>query len=49
MTFTSTSLYDFLPSEVDISSSLTEKISLKMPLLSAAMDTVTESNGYITR
>jgi len=34
---------DFLPSEVDISSNLTEKISLKMPLLSAAMDTVTES------
>ena len=38
---------DFLPSEVDISSSLTEKISLKMPLLSAAMDTVTESKMAI--
>tara|TARA_B100002019_G_scaffold230522_1_gene203952 strand:+ start:3108 stop:4571 length:1464 start_codon:yes stop_codon:yes gene_type:complete len=39
---------DFLPSEVDISSSLTEKISLKMPLLSAAMDTVTESKMAIS-
>ena len=39
---------DFLPSEVDISSRLTEKISLKMPLLSAAMDTVTESKMAIS-
>jgi IMP dehydrogenase len=39
---------DFLPSEVDISSSLTEKISLRMPLLSAAMDTVTESKMAIS-
>ena len=31
---------DFLPSEADISSNLTENITLKMPLLSAAMDTV---------
>ena len=39
---------DFLPSEVNISSKLTEKISLKMPLLSAAMDTVTESKMSIS-
>ena len=39
---------DFLPSEVNISSKLTEKISLKMPLLSAAMDTVTESKMAIS-
>ncbi len=39
---------DFLPSEADISSKLTEKISLKMPLLSAAMDTVTESQMAIS-
>jgi IMP dehydrogenase len=39
---------DFLPSEADISSKLTEKIPLKMPLLSAAMDTVTESQMAIS-
>ena len=39
---------DFLPSEADISSNLTENISLKMPLLSAAMDTVTESKMAIS-
>ena len=39
---------DFLPSEADISSKLTENISLKIPLLSAAMDTVTESQMAIS-
>ena len=39
---------DFLPSEADISSCLTENISLKIPLLSAAMDTVTESRMAIS-
>ena len=39
---------DFLPSEVDISSKLTNNIALKMPLLSAAMDTVTESKMAIS-
>src|SRR5215831_7315021 len=32
-----------LPSQVDISSRLTRRIGLKIPLISAAMDTVTES------
>lgn len=32
-----------LPSEVDLSTKLTDKITLNIPLLSAAMDTVTES------
>lgn len=34
---------DFTPNEVDLSTSLTRKIRLNIPLLSAAMDTVTES------
>jgi IMP dehydrogenase len=37
-----------LPSEVDISVQLTEKIRLNIPLLSAAMDTVTETRLAIT-
>ena len=32
-----------LPAEVDISTNLTSKIGLKIPIISAAMDTVTES------
>ena len=36
-----------LPSETDISLSLTDKISLKVPFLSSAMDTVTESRMAI--
>lgn len=34
---------DVLPSEVEVKSQLTAKISLNMPIVSAAMDTVTES------
>ena len=34
---------DVLPSQVDVSSQLTAKIRLKIPILSASMDTVTES------
>lgn len=34
---------DVLPAQVDVSSQLTKRIRLNMPLLSAAMDTVTET------
>jgi len=34
---------DFLPSEVDTSTLLTQKIKINIPIVSAAMDTVTES------
>ena len=39
---------EVLPVEVDVSTMLTQKIKLNIPLLSAAMDTVTESNTAIT-
>jgi len=37
-----------LPTEVDLETSLTKKITLNIPLLSAAMDTVTEAR-YVYR
>jgi IMP dehydrogenase len=39
---------DILPREVDLSSALTRKIRLGLPILSAAMDTVTEARLAIT-
>ena len=38
---------DVLPSEVDISTKLTRSLSLNIPLVSAAMDTVTEARTAI--
>ena len=38
---------DVVPSDVDTASRLTREISLRVPLLSAAMDTVTESRMAI--
>ena len=37
----------FLPSEVDTSTQLSKNLKLKIPLLSSAMDTVTESKMAI--
>jgi IMP dehydrogenase len=39
---------EVLPRDVDVSTRLTDKISLNMPLLSSAMDTVTEAQTAIT-
>ncbi len=39
---------EVLPSQVELESKLTSRIKLRMPLLSAAMDTVTESKAAIT-
>ena len=38
---------EVLPSEVDTSTKLSSNLTLKMPLLSSAMDTVTESKMAI--
>ena len=38
---------EILPSETDTSVSLTKNLKLKIPLLSSAMDTVTESLSLI--
>lgn len=38
---------DVIPSEVDTTSRLTREISLKVPIVSAAMDTVTEARMAI--
>jgi len=39
---------EILPADADVSTQLTRGIALKMPLLSAAMDTITESPLAIT-
>lgn len=39
---------EILPKDVDVSSYLTDKVKLQVPLVSAAMDTVTESRLAIT-
>ncbi len=38
---------DFLPRDADLSTQLTQKIRLNIPMMSAAMDTVTEANMAI--
>jgi len=41
------SLSDMMPKDADVSTFLTKSISLNVPILSAAMDTVTESKAAI--
>ena len=41
-------LSSILPKDVDITTRLTKKIKLNVPIISAAMDTVTESHMAIT-
>jgi IMP dehydrogenase len=38
---------DFLPKDADVSTTLTRRIALNVPLVSAAMDTVTEAQTAI--
>ncbi|MEY4547309.1 MAG: hypothetical protein RL685_3504, partial [Pseudomonadota bacterium] len=38
---------DILPAEVDVRTRLTSKVSLNIPLISAAMDSVTEARTAI--
>ena len=42
-----TNYADFLPDEADISTKFTRNVKLNIPFISAAMDTVTESNMAI--
>ena len=37
---------EVLPNDVDLTTNLTQKIKLQIPLMSAGMDTVTAQNGY---
>ncbi|MGZ3440513.1 MAG: IMP dehydrogenase, partial [Polyangia bacterium] len=39
---------EVLPRDVDVRTRLTERISLQMPLVSSAMDTVTEADTAVT-